>query len=193
MPRWTPPSGAWLRRTAISVGLGRPAAACCVACLRRAGLLQERLVARPSRLLPERCPALLLLPRKAPPPACSPLPCITAAAPAVALQACVAALAGYPARLPIPPLHHSRSTLPLPCRRVWLPSLAKAAIASDTVGFISDLPHQLVEAFKVGARCRPLHGRTGADRRPASGWEWWRMGGGRERQLEEALKVGARL
>lgn len=38
------------------------------------------------------------------------------------------------------------------CRRVRLPGAGRDVILSDTVGFISDLPHQLVEAFKVGPK-----------------------------------------
>ena len=41
------------------------------------------------------------------------------------------------------------ATLDPTLRRVHLPS-GREAILSDTVGFISDLPHQLVNAFKVG-------------------------------------------
>ena len=41
------------------------------------------------------------------------------------------------------------ATLDPTLRRVHLPS-GQEAILSDTVGFISDLPHQLVNAFKVG-------------------------------------------
>lgn len=40
------------------------------------------------------------------------------------------------------------ATLDPALRRVHLPS-GREAILSDTVGFISDLPHQLVNAFKV--------------------------------------------
>jgi hypothetical protein len=36
---------------------------------------------------------------------------------------------------------------------VLLPRSGRDVILSDTVGFISDLPTQLVEAFRVGARC----------------------------------------
>lgn len=43
------------------------------------------------------------------------------------------------------------ATLDPALRRVHLPS-GREAILSDTVGFISDLPHQLVNAFKVGVR-----------------------------------------
>jgi len=39
-----------------------------------------------------------------------------------------------------------------PCRRVMLPGSGRDVILSDTVGFISELPHQLVEAFKVKHR-----------------------------------------
>lgn len=35
-----------------------------------------------------------------------------------------------------------------PCRRVMLPG-GRDVVLSDTVGFISDLPHALVEAFRV--------------------------------------------
>jgi len=40
------------------------------------------------------------------------------------------------------------ATLDPTLRRVLLPS-GREAILSDTVGFISDLPHQLVDAFRV--------------------------------------------
>ena len=40
------------------------------------------------------------------------------------------------------------ATLDPALRRVHLPS-GREAILSDTVGFISDLPHQLVNAFRV--------------------------------------------
>ena len=40
-------------------------------------------------------------------------------------------------------------------RRVLLPS-GRDAILSDTVGFISDLPHQLVDAFRVSNLCRAM-------------------------------------
>lgn len=42
------------------------------------------------------------------------------------------------------------ATLDPALRRVHLPS-GREAILSDTVGFISDLPHQLVNAFKVSS------------------------------------------
>ena len=44
------------------------------------------------------------------------------------------------------------ATLDPALRRVHLPS-GREAILSDTVGFISDLPHQLVNAFKVTFFC----------------------------------------
>lgn len=44
------------------------------------------------------------------------------------------------------------ATLDPALRRVHLPS-GREAILSDTVGFISDLPHQLVNAFKVRKLC----------------------------------------
>ena len=40
------------------------------------------------------------------------------------------------------------ATLDTTLRRLWLPS-GRQAILSDTVGFISDLPTQLFDAFKV--------------------------------------------
>lgn len=39
------------------------------------------------------------------------------------------------------------ATLDTTTRRVWFPS-GKTALVTDTVGFVSDLPHELVDAFK---------------------------------------------
>ena len=39
-------------------------------------------------------------------------------------------------------------------RRVMLPASGEAVIA-DTVGFIQDLPHELVEAFQINFRGNP--------------------------------------
>ncbi len=41
------------------------------------------------------------------------------------------------------------ATLDTTTRQLWLPEAARAATLSDTVGFIRDLPHKLVEAFQA--------------------------------------------
>jgi len=41
------------------------------------------------------------------------------------------------------------ATLDTTTRQLWLPDAARAATLSDTVGFIRDLPHKLVEAFQA--------------------------------------------
>ncbi|HET9976605.1 MAG TPA: GTPase HflX [Burkholderiaceae bacterium] len=41
------------------------------------------------------------------------------------------------------------ATLDTTTRQLWLPEAGKAAALSDTVGFIRDLPHKLVEAFRA--------------------------------------------
>lgn len=43
---------------------------------------------------------------------------------------------------------HNVACYARPCRRVMLPG-GRDVVLSDTVGFISDLPHALVEAFRV--------------------------------------------
>ncbi len=45
-------------------------------------------------------------------------------------------------------------TLDTVLRRLWLPS-GRQVVMSDTVGFISDLPTQLFDAFKVTHVCTP--------------------------------------
>ena len=46
-----------------------------------------------------------------------------------------------------------RSRAPAGCRRVMLPGSGRDVVLSDTVGFISDLPTQLIEAFQVWCWC----------------------------------------
>jgi GTPase len=41
------------------------------------------------------------------------------------------------------------ATLDTTTRQLWLPALGRAVALSDTVGFIRDLPHKLVEAFEA--------------------------------------------
>ena len=47
-------------------------------------------------------------------------------------------------------MHRLFETLDTTTRRVTLPS-GRLAVFTDTVGFISDLPHQLIKAFRVSA------------------------------------------